>query len=559
MPNKRKIIKRVILSLLVVLLLVVLSVPATVLVLSSRADMKAPAAVADTSLLRTVYHDGYTECAGSMLRQSESGLWEAYVSGAAPERGAAIGKLTEELLHYQEEVFVGQIRVIVPSDGYLKFLRRMLLMFNRNLGENVPEEFREEIYGISQSCSHEFDAIGTPYERQLNYHAAHDIGHTMQDYMLVGCSSLGAWGALSADSSLIIGRNFDFWVGDDFARNKLVSFYAPEKGYKFASVGWPGMTGVLSGMNEKGLTVTINAAKGPLPTSSATPISVLAREILQYASNIEEAWEIAGRRRTFVSESILIGSAADGKAVVIEKSPEDMALFDSGDQLVVCTNHYQSDFFADDEHNVENIRTSDSRYRYDRVRELACGKAPLDAAGMASILRDRYGVGGRDIGLTNEKAPNQSIAHHAVIFKPEEGLMWVSTEPWQSGRFVCYDLNQIFAAPDFSGEIYAEALNIPADSLFMTNDYPRVVAHREMTAAIKEAMSSGKPLEKGYMDAYIANNPELYYVYRLSADYCISHGDKAGAAGYLRTGLTKEIPRLAEKEQMEKQLKKIER
>jgi hypothetical protein len=49
----------------------------------------------------------------------------------------------------------------------------------------VPEEFRDEIYGISLSCTHEYDFIGTPYERQLNYHSAHDLGHAMHDYMLV--------------------------------------------------------------------------------------------------------------------------------------------------------------------------------------------------------------------------------------------------------------------------------------------------------------------------------------------------------------------------------------
>lgn len=105
---------------------------------------------------------------------------------------------------------------VIPSDSYLKFLRFFLILFNRNLGEYIPEEYRTEIYGISLSCSHEYDAIGTPYERQLNYHAAHDIGHAMQDYMLVGCSSFGVWGDESADSTLLVGRNFDFYVGDDF-------------------------------------------------------------------------------------------------------------------------------------------------------------------------------------------------------------------------------------------------------------------------------------------------------------------------------------------------------
>ena len=164
----------------------------------------------------------------------------------------------------------------------------------------------------------------------------------MQDYMLVGCSSFACWGENSADSSLIIGRNFDFYMGDAFARNKLVSFYQPENGYRFASVGWAGMTGVLSGMNETGLTVTINAAKSDLPAASATPISILTREILQYASTIEEAYAIARKRKTFVSEAILVGSAQDGKAAIIDKSPEKIALFTGNGQQIICTSRKPS-------------------------------------------------------------------------------------------------------------------------------------------------------------------------------------------------------------------------
>lgn len=227
------------------------------------ADMLTPdyTPKANGELVQT---DSLREYAGNYLRQSNSGLWELKVSGDAFQRGEAIGKLSSDLLYYQEKVFVDQIREIVPSDNYLKFLRFFIVLFNRNLGKNVPEEFRDEIYGISLSCTHEYDFIGTPYERQLNYHSAHDLGHAMQDYMLVGCSSFATWGENSADSSLIIGRNFDFYMGDKFAHNKLVSFYQLEQSYKFASVGWPGMIGVLSGMNETGLTVTINAAKSDI-------------------------------------------------------------------------------------------------------------------------------------------------------------------------------------------------------------------------------------------------------------------------------------------------------
>ena len=55
----------------------------------------------------------------NFLRHSDSGLWELFVKGDAFQRGEAIGQLSSDLLHYQEKVFVDQIREIVPSDSYL--------------------------------------------------------------------------------------------------------------------------------------------------------------------------------------------------------------------------------------------------------------------------------------------------------------------------------------------------------------------------------------------------------------------------------------------------------
>jgi predicted choloylglycine hydrolase len=129
----------------------------------------------------------------------------------------------------------------------------------------VTEEYKEEIFGVSQAASEEFNDIAQPYQRILNYHAAHDIGHALQNMSLVGCTSFATWGDKSEDGKLIIARNFDFYVGEDFARDKIVAFYNPSQGHKFMMITFGGMTGVLSGMNDQGLTVTINAAKSDIP------------------------------------------------------------------------------------------------------------------------------------------------------------------------------------------------------------------------------------------------------------------------------------------------------
>jgi hypothetical protein len=99
------------------------------------------------------------------------------------------------------------------------------------------------------------------------------------------------------------------------------------------------------------MTLTINAAKSDYPSAACTPISIVSREILQYAGNIDEAYHIASKRKTFVSETIMIGSAKDGKTALIEKSPSRIALVLPKKEYIICSNHYQGEAFSKDENN----------------------------------------------------------------------------------------------------------------------------------------------------------------------------------------------------------------
>lgn len=507
---------------------------------------------------KVVEASGYQSVGKNWIRQSESGLWEVYVEGSDIERGLALGKLEKDLMVFQEKVFVDQINELVPSRSYVNFLKHLTAFYNRNLTDYIPLEYQYEIYGTTVEGTHEFDYIGTPYERQLNYHAAHDLGHAMQDYMLVGCTSFATWGDSSVDSLLTVGRNFDFYMGDAFAKNKVISFYNPQYGYKFAMVGWAGMTGVLSGMNTEGLTVTINAAKSDMPTSSAMPISLLARKILQYASTIQEAFAIADSAQTFVSESILIGSAKDKRAAIIEKSTEKTALYESNSTTIVCANHYQSSTFANDERNIENIRTSDSPYRQKRAEQLLSEKKPIDPQKAAEILRDTKGIDGQNIGLGNEKALNQLIGHHSVIFQPEKALMWVSTSHWQLGRFVAYDLNKIFNETHPDQEVYEKELEIKEDSLIYTPEFKNYLGYRHTKKAIKKSMSSKQqPTSKEIRNLTLLN-PNLFEAYDIAGDAFWAREKKDSAVCYWRKALTLEIPKLGEREKIEEKIKEAE-
>lgn len=528
--------------------------------LTCSADYKTPD-VAHRSRSYQVIHYGDTAktCATNTLLRNRYGLWELTVSGTPYERGRVYGILTHQLMAYQEDTFIRQIHRMIGSEFWIRALHRLILIFNRNMASHIPTEYRQEIYGISLTSSHRYDAYGTPYVRQLNYHAAHDIGHALQEYMLVGCSAFAAWGTATRDHDLIIGRNFDFYVGEEFARNKLILIMKPDKGYRYVSVTWPGMVGVVSGINEKGLTVTLNAAKGGIPLSSALPVSLLARCILQYAKNIREAYVIAASAQTFVSESLLIGSAQDSTAAIIEKSPTRIGLFRSQGSYLISTNHYQSKPFLGDKDNIDNIQNTDSPYRQARINQLIGERMPLGVEDAAAILRDRYGLRGKDIGLTNEKSINQFIGHHSVIFAPQRLMMWVSTSPWQLGPFVAYDLKKVFETKtDKPHSLAEDKWMIPIDSVSYRRDYDRVMRYRRHAAMIKEATADKQYIPPTLIKQLIDDNPEYFMTYRFIGDYFLSVGKKAQALIYWKKALTKEIARKDEREDIKKLIHEYE-
>lgn len=556
-----KFFKKLLLGVLLLFLLLIAG-GTTYLVIVSNVS---PPVIKDLSILkneRTQLNSNFYAFGNNRLKKSESGLWEMYLEGNGFERGVAHGKLAKELVQQQETYFVASIKKIIPSEIYLRVLKYFIGWFNRDLDKNINEEYKEEIFGVSESASEEYDYIGSNYQRMLNYHAAHDIGHALQDKnMVVGCTSFAVWNGAAEDSILTIGRNFDFYVGDDFAKNKIVCFYNPYSGYKFMTITWAGFTGAVSGMNVEGITVTINAAKSQPPLASATPISLVAREILQYSSTIEEAYAIAKKRKTFVSESILIGSAKDNSSALIEKSPTKIALVTPEGNRLICTNHFQGKEFASEELNMKQIKESASAYRYKRMEELLNQSPEMDVSEAAYILRDRFGIGDANIGMGNEKAVNQLLAHHSVIFQPARKLVWVSTSPFQLGKYVCYNLDSVFSVfPKMNKkkEITVDSLEIEKDNFVDSKDFEDFLFFKK----IKNEMQQGLKMDEFKMNydavyAFEKSNPEYYLTYWLLGDYYMKNKQTQEAEICYEIALTKEVATEKEKEEIETKLKEI--
>jgi len=511
------------------------------------------------NLQGTNINDSIRTCESDWLKHDKSGLYEMRLSGSPLELGVKNGILSKELIAYQEEAFVDEIKKKVPSEYYLNFLKYFIGWFNRDMDNYVPIDNQIEIYGVSQFTDDKYDFIAPKYQRILNYHGAHDIGHALQNMNLVACTGFALWGNKSSDGDLIIGRNFDFFVGKKFAEKKIVAFYKPKDGHQFMFITWGGLTGVVSGMNDAGLTITLNSAKSDIPTAAYTPVSIVARNILQHCSTIDEALTEAKKFKTFVSESFLIGSGKENKAAIIEKSPEITALFKSSQSEIIATNHYQSEAFKNDKLNVENIAESASMYRMKRMHELVDAKDSINYLDVAQVLRDQKGLEGKDIGLCNEKAVNQLIAHHSIIFKPKKMQVWVSTQPFQLGKYICYDLNKIFSdSVNYTSNIHIDSLTIPVDSFLYSQAFKNSQLYRKGVEEINSAKQNNEKLSDAYLQEFINYNPNFFHVYKIVGDYYTSINENEKAIEIYQKAFSCEFPRIIDQKDIEERIEKLE-
>src|SRR5690606_28629191 len=180
----------------------------------------------------------------------------------------------------------------------------------------------------------------------------------------------------------------------------------------------------------------------------------------------------------------------------------------------------------------------------------------------AEFLRNKEGLNNLEIGYGNEKAINQLLAHHAVIFKPEERLMWVSANPYQLGEFVAYDLDEVFEKFD-SGEIQnsvaRDSLSIPEDEFLHSQDFQNYLEFKKKSNEFDQKINLNQIISAQELDSFIKLNPAFWKTYFVVGEYYFHQKDYQNALKNYQIALTKEITTLPDKELILKRISKCER
>jgi len=510
---------------------------------------KPPPLPADTSIMRLQpeQRDGKTWLGQSWVTRRE-GLLVVRLKGPPFDMGYASGKLLEKEMHTLEDEFLVMVRGYVPQPWKLNVLKNYVIYRNRNLSAYVPEDYRLQIYGTTLGCSDTHPELGNYYNRLLNYHAAHDISYMMIDNPLVakaGCTSFGAWGAATQGGHLITGRNFDWEAAEVFSRDRVVILCEPDRGIPFISLAWASMAGVVSGMNRAGISVTINGAPSSLPGETATPVAMVARDVLQTAHNLEETLKIVREARVFVSTLWLLGSRVDGKFIVVEKTPQTTNVREPDGDFIISANHFQTDKLKDDSRNLRYLEEATSAPRYERMTELVrTNLGKINAPVAAGMLRDRNLPGGKFPGNGHRSTLNALIATHSTVMDLTDGIFWAASPPHQLGRFVAFDVN------DFDHEL--PALTIPADPMLESGEYERAQEARKRLAEGWHALKHGD-LQTALSDAEKAEtlNAGFYQNAALRGRALMGLGRKAEALPALQSALAAQPAFASEQKELE--------
>lgn len=529
----------------------------TLVILLRQWTAKPPPLPADTSITQLAPQtnaNGRVSLGESWTERRE-GLLVVRIKGKPFDMGYASGRLLRDQTHTLEREFLEMIRGYVPQDWKIKLLQNYITYRNRRLSEFIPAEYRLQIYGSTIGSPDIHPQFGDYYNRVLNYHAAQDVSYMMIDNPLVsraGCTAFAAWGAASEGGHLITGRNFDWEAAEVFSRDRVVILCEPDGGIPFISLAWAGMAGVVSGMNRAGISVTINGAPCDLPDDTASPVAMVARDVLQKTRNLTEALETIRKAKVFVSTIWLVGSRADGKFVVVEKTPEATAVRESDSDSIIAANHFQTDAMKALERNTNFMTESTSISRYARIDELLRGaRGKLDSRVVAEFLRDRKLPGGTTAGETHRGTLNACIATHALVMDLTSGIFWAATPPNQLGKFVAFDVN------DFDRLLPDRAL--PADASLSTGHHDQVAKARKLLADAKHALKRGEPevALKGANEAE-ALNPGFYQNAALRGRALLALRRTTEAKAAFTAAIAAQPAFLAERRELEEELRRIQ-
>ena len=311
-------------------------------------------------------------------------------------------------------------RDVVAHHGYARIWPLVTAM-SRILVHNAPEEYQREINALIDAGSLNRDGIY--------------VGNSLVELRRMGgCSAFVVLPERSQTGELLFGRNFDFPSFGVLDKYHCLFIVRPEGKHGYASVGYPGMIGVISGMNDAGLSVATldvyrSADGAPIFDAAGVPLAMTYRRILEECTTIAEAEALlkSVKRTTYMNLAV----ADAERAVVFEITPQTVGIRPPQNSVLACTNHFQ----------LDGLCTHESCQRIDSLN---------------SLNRRRPTFGIPEVQAALHRVNQGEMTLQTMIFEPKSRRLRIAMGgpgPVSNHPLKTFDIGALLAGPGESEKV----------------------------------------------------------------------------------------------------------
>jgi Acyl-coenzyme A:6-aminopenicillanic acid acyl-transferase len=414
--------------------------------------------------------EGLTFLSG--LRVDREGTPVLDLSGSSYDVGLQYGVLLRpeiRSMYAEYEKLLDQL----TGGGLRRFFFRLSLEGKlREMRSALPAGFEDEVRGIAEGA-------GIPFSDYLFF------AMTPELLFDVSCTSM----VVREGDTVVHGRNFDFPRPANLVwRYPVIAKVAVDGKIPYVTIGFAGLPGVYTGLNERGIAASVNtAAFTKHATANVIPVGFLVKEVLEDSSSLGDV------------DAIMKHSAASHYFIEVSSRDEhSAALYESlGDATakVPMTGDVQAVANAPlspaNRHDNASI-LSRAEYNLAREHELGVLEAEAPQGPLADYLlkvlsnRDFYSYHDFPVHQTLQqdsfKTINNFCTIQSVIIDWPENRVIFSYRPSYAayGPFFAYDLSTGRISPWRAEDPACETSGFQADSKFLDEVFT-LTCSREMS------------------------------------------------------------------------------
>ena len=179
----------------------------------------------------------------------------------------------------------------------------------------MPERFMRECDAMSKAAG-----ISVENGRQMNFFP--EMFH---------CSGFAVRGKASLNGRILHARVLDYLSEIGLQNNAVLMLFMPDGNNKWISVSYAGFIGTVTAMNEKGLAIGEMGGRGK-GLWDGMPMSFLLREIMEKASNVEDALKIMKDTPRTCEYDYVISDKTGNMVAVDSIGKEPLEILRAGEQ-----------------------------------------------------------------------------------------------------------------------------------------------------------------------------------------------------------------------------------